>query len=68
MAVTVETPPSSTLSEDLWSVIVWFANLFIPTLKGTHACKPTMPGVSEGAASNLSLLLTMRLTQLCLVT
>ena len=37
--------PTSTIWEDLWSIIVWFANLFLPTLKGTHACKPTMPAV-----------------------
>jgi len=41
----VEPCPPSTLWEDLWSIVIWFANLFLPTLKGTHACKPTMPAV-----------------------
>ena len=44
--------PSSTIWEDLWSIVIWFYNLFLPTLKGTHACKPTMPAVGERLASN----------------
>ena len=44
--------PSSTFLEDLWSIVIWFYNLFLPTLKGTHACKPTMPAVGERLTTN----------------
>ena len=44
MAATGELP-QSTLWEDLKSVKTWFVNLFLPTLKGRPACKPTMPAV-----------------------
>lgn len=50
-------PPTSrwrVLMQDLWSIVVWFSNLFLPTLKGRPACKPTMPTVIPTVIEELS--------------
>lgn len=41
------------VKEDARSVVTWFANLVVPTLKGRPACKPTMPGVIPTIVSEL---------------
>ncbi|KOO28733.1 hypothetical protein Ctob_005583 [Chrysochromulina tobinii] len=43
-----------TRSEELYSAYVWFKNLFMPTLRGRPACKPTMPMVIPIIRSELA--------------
>ncbi len=43
-----------TNAEGLYSAYVWFKNLFLPTLKGRPACKPTMPMVIPTIRSELA--------------
>ena len=43
-----------TRPEELYSAYVWFKNLFMPTLKGRPACKPTMPMVIPIIRSELA--------------
>jgi len=41
-STTTSALPSSTFKEDVKSIGTWFYNLFLPTLQGRAACKPTM--------------------------